>query len=144
MSLKDLPIVPTFDGDTVIPGYVEELSKVTTAQELVAFVDRWRPLFLLTRKFPIDKKEKHAKRWRISQNNLQHLINGTFDPNDALSCIQLGRTTICRHAQQYSCPGMHLLAPEVLLQVTAVAKTYGVGSDTALIQMNGGMEALER
>lgn len=145
MSLKDLPLSPSGDGEDVItPGYVAELAQVTSVQELLTFVDRWRPLLMMPRKFPINKKEKHAKRWRISQNNLQRLINGDFDPKEALSCIQLGRTSICRHSLQYSCPGMHLLAPEVLLQAMTIAKTYGVTPDLALIQMNGGLAALER
>jgi len=143
MSLKELPIRPTPITANVKEGYVKELEAVTTPEQLWEFAKRWRPLYLLTRKPKINKKAKDAKRFRVSQNNMQNLISGAWDPKEALECVQVGRTGICKHARQYSCPGMHILVPEVLLLADAIGEKYGVTSDLALIQMGGGLEKLE-
>jgi len=144
MSLKDLPVLPGMITDNVSETYATELKAVTTPEQLWEFAKRWRPLYLLTKKQKINKKAKDAKRFRVSQNNMQNLISGAWDPKEALECVQVGRTGICKHARQYSCPGMHILVPEVLLLADAIGEKYGVTTDLALIQMNGGLEALER
>lgn len=143
MSLKDLPIRPTLAGDDVREGYVAELKNVTSTSLLVEFVRRWRPLYLLTRKHRIDKQEKDAKRFRITQKHMQSLILGTWDPSAVLACVEANRTTGCVHLRQYSCVGSHILVPEILLQAEFVSQKFQVGTDLALIQMHGGLEALE-
>jgi hypothetical protein len=142
-SLKDLPVRPTLTGDEVRGGYVAELKAVTTPAELWAFAMRWRPLFLLTRKRKIDRKAKDAKRFRLTQKNMQALISMDWKPEGVFECVQSSREGVCKHASQFSCVGMHILLPEILLQADFVAKHYGVGSDLALIQMNGGQERLD-
>jgi hypothetical protein len=144
MSLKDLPVQPTYTEDHVRETYVKELSEVTTPEQLWAFATRWRPLYLLTPKRRIDKKKKDAKRFRITQKNMQSLISMNWDPKTALECIQVSREGHCKHAEQYSCPGLHIMVPEVLLHAQFVGQHFGVSTDLALIQMSGGMGALER
>lgn len=144
MTLKDLPVQPDPNGGELVKtAYVTELKAVASPEQLWEFAKRWRPLYLLTWKEKIDKKAKDAKRFRISQKNMQALISGTWDPRVAFECVQAGRTGVCKHARMYSCPGMHISVPIVLLQTDFVAKRYGVPSDIALIQLHGGMGRLE-
>lgn len=143
MGLKDLPILPTLAGEEVREGYAAELKAVTSPTLLWEFTMRWRPLYLLTRKRRIGKQEKNAKRFKITQKHMQNLISGTWNREEAFACIQASREGVCKHAQQYSCVGVHILIPEILLQADFVAKQFGVGSDLALIQMHGGLGALE-
>ncbi len=145
MSLRNLPVTPGADGEDgrVKEAYTSELKAVTSPEQLWEFAKRWRPLYLMTRKKKIDKKAKDAKRFRISQNNMQALINGTWDPRVAFQCIQEGRTGICKHARMYACPGSHILAPLILMYASFIAKEYGVSTDIALIQLGGGMGKLE-
>ena len=124
-------------------AYLSELQRVTSPEQLWEFAKRWRPLYLLTRKEKIDKKAKDAKRFRISQNNMQALISGTWDPRVAFECVQAGKTGVCKHAKMYSCPGMHIMVPLVLMHVDFVADKYDVPTDIALIQLGGGMGKLE-
>lgn len=132
-------------GEEVSKAYTTEILEVRSPEQLKVFTERWRPLYLLTRKQKIDKKAKDAKRFRITQNNMQELINGTYNPTVAWECIVVARTTngVCKHASQYSCPGMHILVPMVLMEADFVSQKYGVPPDLALIQMHGGLEALE-
>lgn len=144
MGLKDLPVRPTPITDNVRDAYTTELKAVTTPKELWDFAMRWRPLYLMTRKQKIDKKAKDAKRFRITQKNMQALISMSWDPKTALECIQVSREGVCKHARMYSCPGMHIMVPEILLHAEWASKKFGVTTDLALIQMNGGLEALEK
>ena len=144
MSLKDLPVQPGMTTDAVRDAYTAELKAVTTPKELWDFAMRWRPLYLMTPKRRINKKEKDAKRFRITQKNMQSLISMDWDPTVALACIQASREGVCKHAKQYSCPGTHILVPEILLHAEFIGQKFGVATDLALIQMNGGLEALER
>lgn len=144
MSLRTLPVTPHIGGEEVSKAYTTEILAVRSPEELRTFTERWRPLYMLTKKQKIDKKAKDAKRYRITQNNMQELINGTFNAVVAWECIVVARTTngVCKHATQFSCPGMHILVPMVLMEADYVATKYGVAPDLALIQMHGGLEAL--
>lgn len=143
MNLKMLPVAPsTNGGENVKAAYVAELQAVTYPESLWEFVKRWLPLYVMTRKTKIDKKGKDAKRFRMTQNSLQSLIDGTWDPKAALVCIEAGKTGLCKHAKQFSCAGMHISAPLALLHADFVAEKYGVTTDIALIQINGGFGAL--
>jgi hypothetical protein len=144
--LSELPVTPTTGdpGNRVRAAYVTELAAVTSPDELRAFYKRWRPLFLMSRKYKIDKKTKGARRFRISQNNMQKLISGDWDPVAVFDCVQKGRAHPgCRHSKDYSCPGMHLLLPQILMLADALGDKYSVSSDLALIQLGGGLERLE-
>ena len=143
MSLKELPVRPTPVTDNVKEAYIKELAAVTTSYQLGEFAKRWRPLYLLSRKEKVNKKAKDAKRYRITQNNMQKLISGNWNPEVALKCIQDRRTGTCQHAHQYACPGMHILLPPVFLLAEFISDKYGVTTDLALIQMGGGLERLE-
>lgn len=142
MGLIDLPVRPSYTQDRIRDTYIAELQKVTTPEELTAFVTRWKPLFALTKKRPFDKKAKDARRYRITQNNFERLLAGDYDPKVALDCIRISRTNACQHARSFSCPGMHIAVPEILLLAGFVAKKFGVSTDLALIQMNGGVGRL--
>jgi hypothetical protein len=75
---------------------------------------------------------------------MQKLISMDWKPKEALECIQACRTGPCKHSTQFSCVGMHIILPQVFLMMEFVSQTYGVTTDLALIQMGGGLEALER
>jgi len=144
MGLKDLPLVPGCTANGIQDAYVSELKLVTTPEQLRAFTIRWAPLYRMTSKVIIDKKEKNAQRFRISRNNLDRLIAGDYKAEVALECVLGSRgPTGCRHMRAFSCVGMHIVAPVVLIEAGGVARKYGVSTDLALIQMNGGLEALE-
>jgi hypothetical protein len=143
MSLKELPVVPTIDTDHVKEAYVSELAAVATPEQLWEFAKRWRPLYLLSRKEKIDKKAKDARRFRITQNNMQRLISMDWKPKEAFECIQASRTGPCKHVAQFSCVGAHIVLPPVLLMAHLIARKYGVTTDLALIQMSGGLERLD-
>lgn len=141
--LNQLPVRPNPASNSVQETYIAELKAVTTPEQLSAFVLRWQSLYKMTRYRRIPKKEKDAKRYRVTQNNLKKLIVGDFDPAEALSCIQVSRDQTCRHAAQYSCVGLHIMVPTILLDAMLVAQEYVVPTDLALIQMCGGMGVLE-
>lgn len=142
MGLKGLPVQPGI-YDYVRTAYVEELKAVKEPFQLKAFTDRWQPLYALTKFEPIDKKAKGAKRYRISDNNVRCLIVGDYNNFEAFKCIEISRTGLCKHANQYSCPGMNIILPPVLYEADVHAEHYGVTSDIALIQSHGGYRALE-
>ncbi len=144
MGLKDLPVLPTFVEDKVRSAYVEELRKVETAQGLRDFHKRWVPLFQLRhRPIKFDKKEKDARRFRLTADKLNNVKTGNMDFDKTLACIKimLGGG-VCHHMHEFSCEGGHMVIPQVLLEAQGVAEYFGVSSDLALIQMNGGMAAL--
>jgi hypothetical protein len=125
-------------------AYIAELKEVTTPEQLWAFAMRWRPLYLMSRRDKIDKKEKDAKRFRITQKSMQSLIHMDWKAKEALECLQASRTGHCEHATQFSCVGMHIALPPVFLLAEFISSKYGVTTDLAIIQMGGGLEALER
>jgi hypothetical protein len=143
MSLKELPVVPELTSDNVRTAYASELAAVATPEQLWEFAKRWRPLYLLSRKQKIDKKAKDAKRFRITQNNMQRLISMDWKPSEALECIRVSRAGPCKHATQFSCVGAHIILPPVLLMAELISQKYGVTTDLALIQMSGGLERLD-
>jgi len=145
MGLKDLPVKPDGMGasDTVVTAYLEELGAVATPEQLWEFAKRWRPLYLMTPKPRIDKKAKNARRFRVTQNNMQSLLDGTWDPKTALQCLTISRTGNCAHATQFSCVGMHIAVPLILIHADFISEKFGVPKDMALIQLCGGLEALE-
>lgn len=144
MGLKDLPVQPSVMGsDLVATAYTTELKEVTTPDALKAFVERWKALYMLTRERKIDKKGKDAKRFRISFKNLKRMIVGDFNATEALECIAAGRGGACKHSSQYSCAGMHILCPLILVQMLQIADHFGVTVDIAMIQAFGGMGALD-
>jgi hypothetical protein len=149
MSLSRLPVTPGFDTDNVSDSYIAELRGVATPEELLAFTARWAPLYSLSRARPFDRKAKDAKRFRVTQKNQQRLLAGDFDAVEALECIKQSRKredredNTCKHARMYSCVGMHIMTPSVLIDAFLVARRYGVSTDLALVQMHGGVAALE-
>ena len=143
MSLKELPVVPTETTDNVKEAYIKELAAVTTPTQLWEFAKRWRPLYLLSRKEKFDRKGKDAKRYRLTQKNMQKLISGDWDPVKALVCVNANKTGACGHLTQFGCVGAHIGFPPVFLIVELIAQKYGVATDLALIQLGGGLERLE-
>ncbi len=138
-DLKALPVLPGNTTDRVKEAYVAELRLVTDVEMLGMFLHRWRPLYLLTKKQAFNRKAKNAKRYRFSENNLVRLIRGEAPLKEVLECVQLNRTDQgCKHIRQYSCPGAHVLVPPILMQVDWVSRHYGISTDLALVQMNGG------
>lgn len=145
-TLRDLPVRPTITQNLVRETYVEELLKVQSPEELLAFVKRWQPLFFLRRnRRPIDKKMKDAKRYRLTEKYFQQMRALEFSPERVLKCIARNRLPEehCPHITMYSCEAAHLLVPQVLSDADAIAEKYGVGSDLVLIQQNGGMGVWE-
>lgn len=144
MGLKDLPVKPSLSGDDIVAtAYTTELKEVTTPEALKAFVERWKPLYMLTREKKINKKGKDAKRYRVSMNNLKRMIVGDFDAEEALKCVAECRKGPCKHATQYSCPGMHILCPVIFVQLLQVADHFGVTMDIAMIQAFGGVGVVD-
>jgi hypothetical protein len=143
MGLRDLPVRPGDATEAVKSAYVAELQAVATPDQLRAFTSRWRPLYQLTKKRPIDEKTEGAQRLQATQHNLEQLIAGEYDPVEALECIQATRAEGCKHKGQFACPGLHIVLPLVLMAASRIAAEYKVTTDVALIQMNGGFSALE-
>jgi hypothetical protein len=137
-DLRALPVLPGMTTDRVREAYLSELILVTTPEAIKAFAARWRPLYILAKKQKIDKKAKDAKRFRITENNFLKLLHGVFDAEEALACLLANRTAGCPHMNQYGCAGAHIILPTVFVQAEMVAKHYGVSTDLALVQMNGG------
>lgn len=143
MGLLQLPIIPTLAGDTVRDTYVSELRSVTTPNQLQEFVKRWEAVYHLKRvKLDFDKKAKDAKKYRLTEMKFQNLINGKVDFWKAMRCIQMNREGSCPHMALYTCEGGHILLPVQLIIADLVGQKYGVGSDLALIQANGGLAVL--
>lgn len=144
--LKDLPVRPGLTGNVVQEAYVKELYEVKTPEELKKFVTRWLPLYNLHsgRDVEFDKRAKDAKRFRISMKNLNNLRAGNIDFVTALDCIQKCRTDPgCAHQPHFSCEGAHIILPLVMMRAHSQSEYWGVSTDIALIQANGGLEALE-
>lgn len=143
MGLKDLPVRPTFTSNLVRETYVKELAAVETPEQLKTFILRWQPLYRLTPKEKKAEGEKDAKRYRQTKNSFKKILKNEVDLSQALDCIQKSRKSACGHASSYSCPGMHLAAPTVLLYAAHVSDHFGVSEDLALIQLGGGIAAFE-
>lgn len=137
-DLRALPVLPGMTTDRVRDAYVSELSAVTTPETLRAFVMRWRPLYVLAKKKKIDKKAKGAKRFKITESNFRKLLRGDYNAEEAFACLQKNRADGCPHMKQFGCVGSHVILPTVFVQVEMVSQHYGVSTDLALVQMNGG------
>lgn len=136
MGLRDLPVVPTLGGDVVRNAYISELLLVTTPEALQAFVTRWKGLYNLRRPWAGDSNG-------MTEECRRNVAEGRISAQQALDCIVKSREGACEHAPQFSCEGAHIVLPDIFLAAEMVSSQYDVGTDLALIQTNGGLEALE-
>lgn len=135
MGLKDLPVRLTPITDNAQEAYVVELREVKTPKELLAFTKKWNPLYTL-KISPVEGNDPEStKKTRESE---EMIIAGTYDAEKALECIQKNRKDICEHATSFSCPGMCILMPGILLQSSLISRKFGVSTDLALMQMTEG------
>lgn len=145
-TVYDLPVEPTGGiGDRIVQTYVTELKKVKTPEELKAFSERWKNVFLL-------RCEERDEDSELTPEEVS-IVEGTYDPQEALQCIEAnkqkpGPETVCKHiaamkktlkenpkARFNSCVGMHLALPGPLAKATLLAQKFGCPTDTALLQM---------
>lgn len=144
MTLKDLPVQPDDrGGDVVAAAYVAERDCIATPAELRTFALRWKALYALSMR-PLNARTRRSRRRRWTEYRLRSLVGGNFDAEAAFACFQIMRTgSACLHARRYSCEAMDVMMPPALLQAHLLAEGFGVSSDIALIQANGGLGALE-
>ena len=134
MSLKDLPISPELCGDVVVRTYNAELSVVQDEEALKAFVLRWSSLYGLKLEEP---SREMPRKERETVKTVKSLIDGTFNPNLAMSCLRLIRKgRDCGHGRGGSCAAMLISVPTALLRAHYISKEFGVPADVALIQDN--------
>jgi len=136
MGWQDLPIRVDVDSDeSVSEIYVQERDCIKSIEELIAFVQRWQPLFKL---FTWTKPKMGSAAYE-TYNAYEDLVEGTFNPKEALECMsKLRNEGECGHESKYSCCGMHIMMPYPLLDAFLVAEKYEVPFNVALIQLNGG------
>ena len=126
----DLPFNPEGDenGD-MIKTYVDERKAINTIDDLKKFVVRWRAVWGL--------KSKPEK---ITSEEEQSLVDGTFDAEQTLTCLKaISETTDCPHGMgPKSCAAMHIVLPWFFAIVVIASNHYGVPANVAIIQLAGG------
>lgn len=126
---KELPVRPGVEG-RVRTAYVDELAKVSTADELRAFASKWRFLYFLELTKDMPDPEPAEER----------LIDGTFDADVALACIAANRRDVCAHMKEGTfCEGAALLLPNTLLALEHLAGHFFVGTDLIIRRLAGDM-----
>lgn len=155
MGLKDLPVIPGMISETVQGTYVKDIHAVQDAAQLKTHAEKWMALFQLE----IDSgrlaqiKDPHGwVRSGKTRRSYTDIIEGKVNYEEAFQCLKKGRVPVgsavmegevCEHAPHFSCAGMHFALPLPLMNALFVAEKYGVTTDLALIQANGGLETLE-
>ena len=108
------PIMPDPNGgDEFIKTYVKERKELTSAQDLIEFVKRWKSIFILC---------------QINEET-SSLIDGTFDADSAWQCLNAK----CNHG---TCAGMTILLPPSLLYAQLCSTEFEVPGDVAFIQLH--------
>lgn len=115
----ELPVLPDTNGEAILlESYLAERNNLMSANDLPAFVKRWKTLFVLS----LEKTSEESKVY------LQQLIDNTFDVEDTWLYMQEGPFDQLN-------AGIHILLPPSLLFAYLCAVEYGVSLDIAFIQM---------
>ncbi len=132
MSLRDLPVKPTMTENHIRDTYIAERNAIQTEDDLRSFTKRWKAIWVL-----------HSG--RNLTNEEKSIINGTYDATPSLKCLKIClQKDVCEHASTgVSCVGMHLSLPITLMMAEFISQHFGVTTDIAIIQANGGMGELE-
>lgn len=135
-TLRDLPIRPTFTEDVIRENYVTELKEATDVPKLRAFLDRWNAIFRLNHQGRMDL-EPYVK-----------LGDKTYTDEElaeALECMKKCKKGACEHCVtgSHGCIGVNILVPPLLISAEIAGNHFGVSTDLAIIQMNGGMGELD-
>jgi hypothetical protein len=129
--LLDLPVLPEYRDtceDVVKEAYLAEREAIQTVEELVAFVRKWRNVWLL--KSPILEEEE-------LRPELQDLLALDFDAEKVLYWLK-------RKAEEVPFPYetdvnvrimAHIAIPIALLNASSLARHYGVGTDLGLVRL---------
>lgn len=145
MGRWNLPVEPSLGGDKVRDTYVAELKEVKSSDELKVFTERWKTVYSMKHHaITFNKKERGAKRVRLSLKKFENVKTGQYDPVRTYACVEAIRSSgLCSHTTQFNCEAMNICLPMPLVDLEPVAAHYGVGTDLILIQVNGGIEAFD-
>lgn len=134
--LKDLPVLPSTEGDEVMSkAYVSERRELQTAEALKEFIFRWREMYVLS---------KESSEGTKNLELLQSLIDGTFDADIMFECMKAHKEGICSHIEKgEGCAATHISLPPALLLAHLASNKYEAPIDIAFIQLYGGLGALE-
>ena len=144
MGLRDLPVVPDIYSDSVRDTYIWERAFIGNTNELKAFTKRWRPLYKLK---PVVVDPESPPEVQKTMRNMQALADGTWWRGDFwvvwdhLNTLRGGADCGC--GPTGSCVAMHIMLPVPLLRAHMVGSHFGVTTNLALIQDNGGVGELE-
>lgn len=126
-NLLSLPVLPPYrddGGDIITDAYLAELNEVKTTDELEAFVNRWRNLWLL--RHPADTAPLLPAE--------ESLVNLTFDRQAVLDF--LGRRK--DDSLDFEDPNVevmcNLVLPFNMLTAFRLSHHYGVGTDLGMVR----------
>lgn len=149
MSLKTLPVEPDErGGDQVQAAYLTERNEISSEEELLLFIVRWGPLYEMALGRVLVPSPGESEPVSLRKSRTQEEYNKLVTPEkvplkETWACIQVLRTgSACEHSENFSCCGMHVMVPLPLMEAVITAEHYGVPTDLALIQLNGGFGAL--
>lgn len=115
----ELPVLPDTNGGAILlESYLAERNNLMSANDLPAFVKRWKTLFVLSLERTSEESEVY----------LQQLIDNTFDVEDTWLYMQEGPFDQLN-------AGSHILVPPSLLFANLCAVKSGMSLDIAFIQL---------
>jgi hypothetical protein len=127
------------DDENLFKDYFDGLNLCHTEEDLSQFIIKWKIIYKLS-SFPKDQYED--KRSATSIDNLHN--NTTVNLNEILECIKIHRAqACCSHMTSYTCEGLHVSLPIVLLDALLIAKRFEVPPNIAFIQLLGGMPSFK-
>ena len=127
--LLDLPVLPKLRdsfGDEIQTAYLAERDAVQSAEELVAFVRRWRNVWLL--RCPLDEE-------RELPPELQDLLALDFDAEAVFNGLKKKDTTDLPFEDLAVRIMAHIAIPVTLLDAYTLADHYGVGTDLGMVRL---------
>lgn len=127
-TLLDLPVYPedrdlAGTTDIIVCSYIEEMNKVSSAEELVAFTQRWRNLFLLKKDDEILFAEE------------EQIITGAFDSASVYEAFLRKNSKDLDLDDPAVKVMMNIAAPRALIWAYVLGRRYGVGSDLAMVRL---------